>query len=67
MRDLGFLADLRACLAARDQRARENAAARQRCRDNPELGALLAADARRRGLPAVDWQDYFRQIGINYP
>lgn len=67
MRDLGFAADLRTCLALRDARAAENAEARRRAKANVELCAHLAADAKRRGLPGIDWAEYFRSTGVNYP
>lgn len=67
MRSLGFDADLRACLALRDARARENAAARERAMANPELRAALLDAARRRGQAEIDWPDYFRNIDVNYP
>ncbi len=67
MRGLGFRADLRACLALRDARAAENAAARARVLANVELCAQLASAAQRRGQREIDWADYFRNAGINYP
>ncbi len=67
MRGLGSQADLRACLALRDARAAENAAARARVLANVELCAQLASDAQRRGQREIDWADYFRNAGINYP
>lgn len=67
MRWVGFEADLRACLALRDARARENAARRQRAQADAELCAMLLAEARRCGRSEVDWSEYFRNAGINYP
>lgn len=67
MRGLGFAADLRVCLALRDARAAENAVARARVLANVELCAQLQNDATRRGLREIDWPDYFRNAGINYP
>lgn len=67
MRGAAFAADLRACLALQDAQAAENAAARDRALANPELAALLLADANRRGLAEVDWTEYFRNARINYP
>ncbi len=59
--------DYRACLALRDVRAAENASARGRAKSNVELCAELLSDARRRGHSGIDWTDYFRNAGINYP
>jgi len=67
MRGLGFASDLRACLALRDARAAENAAARARVLANVELCAQLQSDAMRRGQREIDWPEYFRNAGINYP
>ena len=62
-----FRADFAACLALRDQRARENAQARERCRSNAELCAVLLTDTQRRGQSVIDWPDYFRNVDVNYP
>lgn len=67
MRDLGFAADLRACLALRDARARENFEARRRAQANDELRSLLLDEAKRRGLAEIDWIEYFRNTGVCYP
>lgn len=67
MRGLGFQADLRACLALRAALAAENAAARARVLADVELCAQLESDALRRGQREIDWPDYFRNAGINYP
>jgi predicted solute-binding protein len=67
VRDLGFASDLRACLALRDERAKENAAARDRAVANAKLVSILQEDAARRGLDRIQWDEYFRNIGINYP
>lgn len=67
MRGLGFQADLRACLALRDARAAENAIARARVLANVELCAQLQSDSQRRGQREIDWADYSRNAGINYP
>jgi hypothetical protein len=66
-RRVGFADDLRACLALRDQRARENAAARARMMANHELVAALAAAAELRGEQAIDWPAYFRELGVSLP
>lgn len=60
-------AALLACLALRDARARENAAARTLARGNAKLSAVLLDEAKRRGQSEIDWVEYFRGAGINYP
>jgi len=64
---MSMVADIRACLALRDASARANAAARARCTNNSELASILLDDAKRRGRTSIDWTEYFRSIGINYP
>ncbi len=59
--------DLRAGLALRDARARDNAECRARAAANPGLCAALLADRQRRGFQSIDWVEYFRNLGINYP
>lgn len=58
-------ADYAALLALSDARRAENAAARARCLRDAELVRVLQADAERRGLAAIDWADYFRNLGIS--
>lgn len=60
-----FAADLAACIALNDARKAENAAARSRAQSNPQLVADLTEQAAQRGEAAIDWQDYFRNVGIN--
>lgn len=60
-------ADYFACLALRDRRASENAAARARMQADPALTAALLANAHHRGLPGIDWPEYFRNVDVNYP
>jgi hypothetical protein len=55
--------DLKAMLALSDARKRENAESRLHCKQNASLVAHLTAEAVRRGVP-LDWDDYFRQIGV---
>lgn len=62
-----FNSDLRACMALRDKRAAENAAARARCLSNESLRETLQAEAERRGRREIDWVNYFRELDINYP
>lgn len=59
-----FARDLAACIALSDERKRENAERRKRCQANAELCAHLVERARRRGESAVNWPEYFRNIGI---
>lgn len=66
-RDQGFSLDLHICLAARDARAAENAAARARMAGDPQLVAALQSIAKRLGQKDVDWVEYFRNQGVNYP
>jgi predicted solute-binding protein len=56
--------DLAVMIAANDARKAENAAARKRAQGNRELCAELAADASRRGLPGIDWPEYFRNTDM---
>jgi hypothetical protein len=60
-----FAADLAAMLALSDARKAENAAARERCKANAELCAVLLADAARRGQSEIDWAEYFRNVGLS--
>ena len=62
-----FAQDLKASIQIRDKRAADNAAARARCQNDPQLCAILLADAKRRGQSGIDWPEYFRNIDINYP
>lgn len=55
-----FARDLTAMLALSDARKAENAAARARCKANPELCATLLEQAERRGQTEIDWSAYFR-------
>lgn len=56
--------DARKSLEAYDSRRRENADARDRLRNDPQLVALLQAEAGRRGALEIDWDEYFRNAGI---
>lgn len=67
MARLLFLGAIGDGLTLRDQRARENVATRERCKANPELRAILLAEAQRRGFKEIDWPEYFRNIDVNYP
>jgi hypothetical protein len=57
-------ADYRAMLALSDQRKAENKAARARARADSALRGELLNQAVRRGQTAIDWLEYFRNIGI---
>ena len=59
-----FRHDFQAMLALSYARKRENAVRRAACQANADLCAWMLADARRRGLGAVDWQAYFQNAGI---
>ena len=59
-----FARDLAACLALSDARKAENAEARERMRANSELADALLTDAIRRGDVAIDWDSYFRTMGV---
>jgi len=56
--------DLQACLALADARKAENVAARRRMQSNAELCAALLESAKRRGESAIDWEGYFRNLGV---
>jgi len=58
-----FARDLAVMIALSDARKAENEAARARCKANAALVAELESHASRRGK-ALDWDDYFRNIGI---
>lgn len=58
-----FARDLAVMVRLSDERKRENAAARARCKANVELVELLTSEAARRGR-SLDWNEYFRNIGI---
>jgi hypothetical protein len=57
-------ADYRAMLALSDERKAENKAARARARGNSALRSELLNQAVQRGQLAIDWLDYFRNVGI---
>lgn len=52
--------DYEACLRISDARRDQLKAARERAQNDPELCAMLAAEAARRGQPGIDWPSYFR-------
>jgi len=56
--------DLARCIAIADARKAEDAQARRRCLANAGLVALLTEQAERRGSGAIDWPEYFRNLGI---
>jgi len=56
--------DLTACLALADARKRANAEARAQMQTNTELCEALLEAAQRRGLPMIDWAEYFRNMGV---
>lgn len=59
-----FADDLAAMIALSDARKAEDATARDRMRNDPELRAALAGEASRRGVE-VDWAEYFRNARVN--
>lgn len=56
--------DLAACIRLADASKAENAAARERIRNNAELVAHLEAAAQRRGELGINWAEYFRNVGL---
>ena len=59
-----FERDLAECIRQSDARKAENEAAKVRMQANASLCAILLEDARRRGQSAIDWPEYFRNIGL---
>lgn len=55
---------LKAALHASDARKADIQATRERAQANPELCAVLLADAQRRGQKAINWPEYFRNSGM---
>jgi hypothetical protein len=56
--------DYQYMLRLSDARKAEIARARERAQSDQELCALLLSDAKRRGQAAIDWPEYFRNVGL---
>lgn len=65
-REILFLRrQLERMIAEGDRVKDEHRRRREACMSDAGLVRILSAEASRRGLPGIDWGEYFRNIGIN--